>query len=201
MLRIFFILSFGLLMSCKNGSLKTEKFSNTKTRSIDTVKYTAYRILHSQQTERYTRVDLFLRIDKYGNYLIGKYQVDTIKFFKGQVPDTLLQLIDLTLGNIKSNTSYPYNPAHNYLYDGPTCLIDIQIGNKRNFIDFIPPEANKQLKELSEAIDNFVFAVKQEQIPKFDLSFYKEEILRIDKRSRATPEPIMDSIRFKPLKL
>jgi hypothetical protein len=199
MLRIFLILSFGLLMSCKNSSLKIKMFSNTNTRSIDTIKYTVYRILYNQKAEWYTRIDHYLQVDNYGNYLVAKNENDTIEFFKGQVPNTLLLLIDTTLNNTKSDCSYPYNSEHGYIYDGDTYLIDIQIGGKRTFIDFIPPEAPKQLQYLSDMIDSFVISVEKEQIPRFDLIYYEKEILQKDKRTRVKP-PIMDSNHlFKPI--
>jgi hypothetical protein len=201
MLRIFLILSVGLLISCKNSSLKTEKFNNTNTWSIDTIKYTAYRILYNQKSEWYTRIDHFLRVDNNGNYLVAKKKDHTIEFFKGQVPYTLLRLIDTTLGSMKSGSSYTYNPEHGYIYDGNTYLIDIQIGGKRKFIDFIPPEAPKQLQHLRVIIDNFIYSVDKEQIAKYDLSYYENETLRIDKRTRVKPPATDSSHLFKPIQI
>jgi hypothetical protein len=202
MRRILLSFVICLLICCENRPSKTETIINTKSKSFDTIRYTTYYFLYDNKNAVWnTFVEQFLQMDNQGNCILARTENGSLKFFKAHLPDTLLQLIGTIMELQKIDTSYTFNSEKGYIYDGATYLLDFQSSDKRSLIEFIPPEAPKEVQLFSNALDSFILSVKQEQTGKYDFSAYVKEIQRLALKKNVLPPPERDTSKFVPIKL
>lgn len=123
------------------------------------------------------------------------------EYFKGTASDSLLRLIDTTLSNQSYDTLYLYNPGHGYIYDGFKYILDYQNNNKREIIQFIPPEAPAKIQSLSNVLDTLIFSNNLYKADTIDLKGYKDEVERLGKKIMKVPPPKKDTVKFIPVKI
>ena len=99
------------------------------------------------------------------------------KYFKGDIPDSLIKTINEVFSTDYYRTDYSIKPEDNFIYDGLTYCIDYK---KKDSIDkkiqFIPVKSPDPIKHLSLLLDKLIYSSATEGIDKFDTDQYSKEL-------------------------
>jgi hypothetical protein len=191
-----------LYCSCKYPSNHSASIPSAGKWAIDSFTYSAYHLSLNRSTPKWdTLIVHILKVDGNGHFALARASADAQEYFKGTVPDSLLFWIQAVLSEQKSDTAYRYNPDGMYTYDGDKYILDYYLNNKRNLIQFIPPEAPAAIRHLNEALEAFVSSIRATKVDTLALNGYEREIQRLGHEMTIVPPPRIDSTPFEPVRI
>ncbi len=178
--KYFPVLTCLVFIACHNSSQSPVLIT-------DSFKYTVYwwNPIDSSGTFN-LHIDHYIEIDKKGNALayqrsIGGYD----KFYNGQFDDSLKERLTQAFINQPYDSIYTINEG---TYCGPSNFIDYTLNGKRYTIIFPIGNAPEKILLLGNMLDSFISLKTNYQTTAFDLTPYKNELMRIDTASRALPK-------------
>ena len=161
---------------------------------IDSLRYTVYWWNPIDSGTYNIHIDHYIEIDKKGNALafqrsIGGYD----KFYKGQIDDSIKEKITQAFISQHYDSIYTITEGS---YCGPSNLIDYVLNGKRHTIKFPNGNAPEKILLLGNILDSFISVKANYQTTAFDLTPYKNELMRIDTARRTLPKVEKVNVEF-----